>query len=323
MAFKKSSKGRFSSSHQKFKQHTPNIKVIHKNSTPRDNLQEKLVSGHLSITLKVPPGFYLRIGSGEDLELIDAALIQSVLNRTDLNQIKSRLEMTEIAQQSRVLNKVVIPASSLKGAIRFRAEQSFVATQKVNACYVVRSSPPVTQKSWRHKKAYGVNQPRYSCRDFRNPCVVCNIFGMMGLRGKIFFTDAELVDGSIETLQLKVRHGRTSREEAVKPGSIFYFQIYFENFSEDELGLLFFVMNLDNNHPILLGRHKYAIQKTNGKKIKFGHVILTLNKIIVYQGINEKKIGDIKEFVQAKIKVMQQVYGSAIKKLHDWEVLPC
>ena len=268
MASKKSSK-RSSSFRNRRDTH---ITVIQKDFTPRDRYKDKFLTGHLDITLKIPMDFYLRIGSGEDVEIIDSSLVKAVLRGNNLNEIKSKLEIIDVSQQSRSHETIIIPGSTLKGAIRFRLEQSFIATSKVHACYVVRSFPPVPKKSWRHKKAYGYNQPRHTCRNNKHPCTVCNIFGMMGLRGKIFFTDAELTEGTIEIVELNIRRGRTSREEAVKPGSKFQFQIYFEDFSEDELGLLFFAMNLDNNQPILLGRHKYAIQKMNGEKIKFWEI---------------------------------------------------
>jgi len=321
VSYKKQKKGRYQQ--HGGDRHRPNIRVIGKDATPRNQLHKELDSGLLVYTIKVPHDFYLRIGSGEDKELIDESLIQAVLKGEDLWQMKSKVEMVDIRQHSTVQGNPVIPGSTLKGAIRFRLEQSFKVTSQVNACYVVRSFAPATRKSWRHKKAYGANQPRYSCRDTKRPCVVCNIFGMMGMRGKVFFTDAELIEGDIEQIDLLIRRGRLSHEEVIKPGSKFRCSIYFENLSKEELGLLFFVMNLDNKKPILLGHHKYAIQKSSTTSIKFGHVLFTLDEVVIYQGLGEEKVKDLDQYIHDKIQAMQKRYGSYIEKLKDWEVLPC
>lgn len=281
------------------------------------------MNGCLYFILEVPPNYYLRIGSGEQKELISESHVRAVLSGTAPDELGKEIDMTEISEHSTVNKQLIIPGSSLKGAIRFRVEQSFKATHKVGACYVVRSQAPPSQKSWRHIKAYGINQPRYSCRDTRNPCIVCDMFGMMGMRGRLYFSDAVLIEGASEQLNLTVRRGKTSREEVIKPGAKFQWDLYFENLSKDELGLLFFAMNLDIKKPIILGRHRYAIQRTGNKEIKFGHILLGLEDIMLYEGLKRKKIQHLEEFIQDVVRNMRQIHGRFVERLKDWEVLPC
>lgn len=99
---------------------------------------------------------------------------------------------------------------------------------------------------------------------------------------------------------------------AVKPGTIFYFRIRFENLSKVELGALLFVVDLPKNHYHKLGM---------GKPLGLGTVRITPSLFLTdrkkrytrlfennkwYLAIEEKSMGeykrDFEEYILGKIK---------------------
>ncbi|RLG42853.1 MAG: hypothetical protein DRO01_00700 [Thermoproteota archaeon] len=149
--------------------------------------------------------------------------------------------------------KLVIPATSIKGAVRsvFEAITNSCVSQRHR-----RERPPSTTHM-----ACGL--VRKGKEDRAQLCPACRVFGTTGYRGRVHFTDGEPVD-SVRTTTIKIsdlwppRHfqGRKFYEtkkyqpqdleparntrfiEVVPKGSKFRATLHFENLNEGELGAL-------------------------------------------------------------------------------------
>lgn len=97
-------------------------------------------------------------------------------------------------------DKVIVPGTSLKGAIRSIAEaisDSCVRITRLDRNLAVRDARPCDELKSQHRQS-----DRGRAREARL-CVCCSIFGALGYQGRVSFTDARLVRGSLAVHQIQ------------------------------------------------------------------------------------------------------------------------
>ena len=180
----------------------------------------------------------------------------------------------------RTSENVVIPGSSLKGAIRSVIE----AISESCVCKV----------SGRIRRA--VPRDFAECRQKERLCVACRMFGAMGFQGNIAIQDAPQIEGEIVTKLVpelyapgRYQHGMrdipgrkfymhgqvASGEtpvEACEVGSKFRFVVQIDNLRQAEWGLLFTALGHHPNHP-------FKIKIGGAKPVCFGSIDFQLERI--------------------------------------------
>jgi len=164
----------------------------------------------------------------------------------------------------KINNKYFIPGSTLKGAIRSRIEYKLAPKDnKSLSCYIVEDN--FYQGAINHIKFWGndvrIFRPTCNINYNNRVCRVCDIFGSPSLSSLVSFSDAYLVNESVEKLN-------DLGYEAAKPGSRFNLKITSFNFNKIMLGLLFLGLELYSKSPIILGMLKYRYNKKVGNLYK-------------------------------------------------------
>ena len=165
--------------------------------------------------------------------------------------------------------KYFIPGSSIKGAVRFRAEMMFKSlNNKSISCYRIYSKSG--KPSSNYVKIYGsqVFEERPGCEideydgEYK-VCEVCDIFGAPKLIAKVAFSDFIANTDNVRRFEI-------GGEEyfGFDKGTIFegYILLNSNALEDYQLGLLLAAMRVCENKPILFGRLKY--KKVDG--LKFG-----------------------------------------------------
>lgn len=237
----------------------PNRLNDRKSPTGHDRYHRNCLSGQIQGTIEALSPIHIGSGVidiGQDVELIKTAV------RTGGN--------------------IVIPGSSLKGAIRSVVEAiSESCVSKVS--YQVRRTVP---------RAFS------ECRQKNRLCVACRMFGAMGFQGNIAIQDAPHTEGEIGTefvpeLYAPGRYQRRTRDipgrkfymhgevaagetpvEACKKGSKFRFVIQVDNLKKSELGLLFTALGLHPDHP-------FKLKIGGAKPVCFGSIDIQIDEIQV------------------------------------------
>ncbi len=180
----------------------------------------------------------------------------------------------------RTSENVVIPGSSLKGAIRSVVE----AISESCVCKV----------SGRIRRA--VPRDFAECRQKERLCVACRMFGAMGFQGNVAVQDAPQIEGEIVTklvpeLYAPGRYQHGTRDipgrkfymhgqvasgetpvEACEVGSKFRFVVQIDNLRQAEWGLLFTALGHHPNHP-------FKIKIGGAKPVCFGSIDFQLERI--------------------------------------------
>ena len=256
-----------------------------------EKYNEDLYSGKLLLILENEQDLF--IGSGE----------------VEIKNDKQYLAFARIYSE----NHIVIPGSSLKGAIRI---------------YLEALSPSC------------VSSDRDACGKTEEPCPACAIFGRQDYQGRVFFKDAKLLKGNLndnkEIIQRRppwlscrdrrfyyfekpdIVHGRQDKEriEVVNKGAQFNFEIEFINLLNWELGLLLLSMGLDDEH-----QKDFSLKIGGAKNRKCGKVKINLEKIDI---INKKEWlrkminGEVEkeEIKNAKTEFLNAYW----KKCEEWGV---
>lgn len=155
--------------------------------------------------------------------------------------------------------RVVIPGSSLKGAIRSVAE----AISESCVCKASEDAQHALPRDFRE------------CRQKERLCIACRIFGAMGFQGNVAIQDAPYIHGQIVTAQVpqlypprprrgarevpgrkfymhgQVASGRTP-VEACDVGSKFRFITQVDNLTQAEWGLLLTALGQHPDYPFKL-----------------------------------------------------------------------
>ena len=237
-----------------------------KRPTGHDQYHANHISGQIHGTIEALSPIHIGSGVidiGQDVELIKTAV------RTGGN--------------------VVIPGSSLKGAVRSIVEAiSESCVNKVS--YQVRRAVP---------------RDFSECRQKNRLCVACRMFGAMGFQGNIAIQDAPHIEGEIGTeyvpeLYAPGRYQRRLQDipgrkfymhgevvsgetpvEACKKGSKFRFVIQVDNLKKSEWGLLFTALG---HHP----EHPFKLKIGGAKPVCFGSIDIQIGEIQVEEQTRDR-----------------------------------
>lgn len=158
--------------------------------------------------------------------------------------------------------QIIIPGSSLKGAVRSLVE-------------MFTASCVCKTREWSIKRDRRHQECRYNSKRGRGDlCPACKIFGAMGYQGQVRFVDAPALEETAKTTLhclppqyqpradkkyprrryyphelVDPREDRSWPLEVVEPGARFTFEVHFTNLKESELGLLL----------IALGQGEFAL----------------------------------------------------------------
>ena len=247
--------------------------------TPRHELKNRL-SG--TLVLEARAESYLHVWSGRMHVELDLSGIRPSMSRAELvRAIERRAEglarraIVEPAELASYGEQLVMPGSSLKGAVRARLE---LLGKEAGVCFAIQDRPDYRpakgQHGWRHYALWrdAAEPPRrQACGD----CITCDLFGSPGKCSRIFFGNLKLrraLKNPVEELQLD--YGE--RVRAIKPGTLFEGEISFLGLQPEELGLLAFGMRLHEGKPILIGKSKYRrrVRQDTGEEVTFGRLLL-------------------------------------------------
>ena len=183
---------------------------------------------------------------------------------------------------------VVIPGSSLKGAIRS-------VTETITESCVCKFDI----------KRVRLQNKYTECDRKNNLCVACRMFGGLGFQGKVAIQDASFINGNIVTKHIPPLHppqrykvddrnipmrrfymhgevveGKTPIE-ACEVDSIFQFLVQFNNLTEAELGLFFTALGLHSEYP-------FKLKIGGAKPVCFGSVNFQIDEIHADKQTSEK-----------------------------------
>ena len=241
-------------------------RIDKKRPTRHDQYHANHISGQIHGTIEALSPIHIGSGVidiGQDVELIKTAV------RTGGN--------------------VVIPGSSLKGAVRSIVEAiSESCVSKVS--YQVRRAVP---------------RDFSECRQKNRLCVACRMFGAMGFQGNIAIQDAPHIEGETSTeyvpeLYAPGRYQRRLQDipgrkfymhgevvsgetpvEACKKGSKFRFVIQVDNLKKSEWGLLFTALG---HHP----EHPFKLKIGGAKPVCFGSIDIQIGEIQVEEQTRDR-----------------------------------
>lgn len=175
--------------------------------------------------------------------------------------------------------RVVIPGSSLKGAIRSVVE----AISASCVCKVSREAQRALPRDFRE------------CRQKERLCVACRIFGAMGFQGNVAIQDAPHIHGAIRTESVpelyrprmrrgardvpgrkfymhgQVAAGRTP-VETCEVGSKFRFVVQVDNLTQAEWGLLLTALGQHPDYP-------FKLKMGGAKPVCFGSTDVQIEQI--------------------------------------------
>ncbi|MEM2754604.1 MAG: RAMP superfamily CRISPR-associated protein, partial [Candidatus Methanomethylicia archaeon] len=198
------------------------------------------------------------------------------------------VEIRPSRRMPRYLDKIIIPGSSIKGAIRSRIE--YKCSPSIS-CYSVESRElPPKQFYRRHIGYWGENvvDARGACSP-DNVCIVCDLFGAPGLLSRVYFTDMVMSSGGVSFL-------KDLGVEAVNPNSKFNLEVNGVNFNFTDLGLMLAGLEIFTGSRVPICAYKYRYNPNLGgghymDKYVFGLVKFSIN------GFREnisRKLSDLK-----------------------------
>ena len=244
-------------------------KVTRRSPTGHHRFHKNHISGKIIGTIEALSPIH--IGSG----IIDLAENVGITDQS--------VDLTKTAM--RRVDKIVIPGSSLKGAIRSVVEAI--------------SESCVSKTVKKVRDAFPTEYKFFNECQQDNLCVACRMFGAMGFQGNIAIQDAQHIEGQIvtklipplyrprrfqkdEVKNLPMRrfymHGEVAIGktpiEACDVGSKFQFSVHIDNLKKSEWGLLFTALG---HHPEYLFKLKIG----GAKPVCFGSVDFKIDEIHV------------------------------------------
>ena len=189
----------------------------------------------------------------------------------------------------RAMGNVVIPGSSLKGAIRS-------VTEAISESCVCKVSRRIRRD---------VPRDFAECRRKERLCVACRMFGAMGFQANIAIQDAPKTDGQIVTMSVPelfapgryqrrmqgipgrkfYMHGHVASGdtpvEACEVGSKFRFVAQVDNLTQAEWGLFFTALGHHHEHP-------FKLKIGGAKPICFGSIDIQIQQIQVQEQTRER-----------------------------------
>lgn len=309
------------------------VEVRRSEYTSRDNYSG--LTGKLIMNLRTLS--YIHIGSGMFRVDVDMDMVKRFrkLLRTRgfeyaLGREMERAVSLEYFKFIKYGDKVVVPASTIKGLLRSRLELLFKGTSgSVSSCFSRASRPlgiipPKGSHGWRHARIWGdvlFEDRGYPCNPTRSKlvCKVCDIFGAPGLISRVFIGNFYAEGDIVERKDLP--YGE--KLEVVRSNIVFKGEIVFHALKLDEIGLLFIALGADRNGdfvPLLIGKHKYS-NKDFGK-IKFEVIdvlIYEYGKQSIPKGIEHEVYERSPNFVRIKSPkdLIVQAISEACRKYPD------
>ena len=252
-----------------FKYVTLPRRVNRSSPTGHDRYHEANISGQIHGTIEALSPIHIGSGVidlGQDVELIKTAV--------------------------RAGGNIVIPGSSLKGAVRSVVE----AISESCVCKVSSRIRSAVRRSF--------SECRIS-RQRDHLCIACRLFGAMGFQGNIAIQDAQLTEGEIVTkfvpelyapgryqgrmqnipgrkfyMHGQVASGETP-VEACEVGSRFRFVIQVDNLKQAEWGLLFTALGHHPNFP-------FKLKIGGAKPVCFGSINFQVEEIQVEEQARDR-----------------------------------
>lgn len=146
--------------------------------------------------------------TGHDNFVLDTSTGRITCTLTALTPIHVGSGIYELAGENPVRGvittdgKVIVPGTSLKGAIRSIAEAISdscvrITRKDIEKNLAVKDVRPCDELKSKHRQSdrERVREPRL--------CVCCSIFGALGYQGRVSFTDARLVKGTLAVHQIQ------------------------------------------------------------------------------------------------------------------------
>ncbi len=223
-------------------------------------------------------------------------------------------------------NKIAIPGSSLKGAIRVMLEALS------NSCVSVRKKEELNEKFRQCK--FDEEKPEKD-----KLCPACSIFGTTGYAGRVSFSDAypvqrintkivkigELFPPKINYQKRKFYQHKKFIEENLKPerntrfveaisqNSIFKFKLNFINLEESEISLLFYSMGLFQDYYIKLGGAKPRCFGT----VEIKPIRIELNTLSKLREENQREIDNIEAWCKEIMNNIELLNEKALKEYKE------
>jgi len=312
------------------------VKTVRNRATDRSDFRN--FSGFVIYHAEVASGSFLHVGSGErEKQLKNYEELRSIVSSNkpiDINKVTSSyLASSEIAffahygDRNTEQKQLIIPGSTVKGLSRFRMEHSFKIINGLSlSCFIIQSKyAPPRNKIMNFLNIYGDGNsitPRFTCRGKDDPCVTCNIYGKMGLRSRVHFTDA-LLQTSEHIARMKTEFG--SYLEVIKEGGSFSGKIYFDSLLLEEIGLILNSLGIFTKAPVPVGLSKYRSFKLNGKNVTMGKLHFNLKKLLVRKPNKTYKTGkkvkppdNLDSFLIDSQNAMNQKYGKYLREINEY-----
>ena len=211
---------------------------------------------------------------------------------TPLHVSSGRMRMREgedpplVRELTRVNGQPCVPASTLKGIVRSVTEA------------ITRSCVRITRV-----RTNQLPNGTASCRNEKNLCLACRMFGSLGFEGHVRFDDAVLQEGRVGIARMPAlyaprkrtrayfdgsevkgrkfyRHGQpvtraNTPVEVLMPESRLTFTIRFENLMPGEVGVLLTALGL--------GEPQLVLKLGGGKPACYGSAVVALRELQVWQ----------------------------------------
>lgn len=247
-----------------------------KSPTPRDRILDNRFNIKLEFEGTIPEDSYLFTGAS--VERIETGKITTLYNLSDryiegrvderwlMNKVRdlTLVKLRPSRKPPKINEKVIIPASSVRGAIRSRIEYKLSPKY---SCYSVEDRRPKMREFYkRHVMVWGedVIKPRGSC-NVKEVCPVCDLFGIAGLASRANFSDMVMYKGDLRPLDLGIT--------AIAPSSKFKLEVTCLNADYLDIGLILLGFEIFTGSPVLMCAYKYRFHpKLNGMPYKGKYV---------------------------------------------------
>lgn len=319
------------------------LRVRRTEPTPMDRINNKLVSTQVDFQLETKTPLFIWGGYGRGdpkpiIEKLYSSRFPSDRLKLERFLIQLVYEHKEaIAKPGRMIrgvpkefysigpHDIAIPGSSIKGSVRSRLEHLFKAQgNSVGCCYCIPKGSR-TRPSKYYQSLYSPTQ-RSRCEltdDDVRVCVVCNIFGALGLASHVRFSDA-IPEGKLKIEEFTVHPSRhrpfQTPIKAVAQDSCFQFDMYCQNLKTEEIGLVFMAMRLHESKPILMGSYKYVSKQTNKGMRRFGEVVIKPLNVQIFKvdrGLVVSQKQDAAAFVSNCIESAKKKFGNELRTLDE------
>ena len=246
---------------------------------------------------------------------VEATLIVA----TPLHVSSGRMRMRKgegpplVKELTRVNGRPCVPASTLKGLIRSVVEA------------ITRSCIRIT-----HARSNQLPRGAGECRDKTNLCLACRMFGALGFKGHVRFSDAVIREGNVAIARMPAlyaprkrthayyagnkvkgrkfyKHGRPVTQadtpvEVLAPRSQLGMEIRFENLIPDEIGILLTALGL--------GEVPLMLKLGGGKPACYGSAVVSLQDLQVWKDAKGLYAGyDVERLEQSRDGYIEAAEG--------------